>query len=304
MPSDLTQTYWEEGWVRYEDKVYQYNEDILTFMVLGIDKLGTVKKNPDEVSGGQADAIFLIVVNPDDKAISIIAINRDTMTDVLMYGYQGTNEFNATTIQAQIATQHGFGDGMEKSCELTENAVSKLLFDLPIHGYVSINMGAIPKLNDAIGGVDLVAYEDIEYPQENVSWKKDDKITLLGMDAFWYVRYRDISVFESNKNRLSRQKQYISLFVKKAISETQKNITLPITLYKELSQYMVTDISIDEMSYLVGSLIDYHFDADAIYSLEGTTKMGEKHEEFYLDKEAVRNLMIRLFYREVDPQTP
>lgn len=30
--------------------------------------------------------------------------------------------------------------------------------------------------------------------------------------------------------------------------------------------------------------------------------MGEKHEEFYPDKEALKKLMIQIFYREVEPQ--
>lgn len=54
-------------------------------------------------------------------------------------------------ITAQIAIQHGYGDGKELSCELTRDAVSSLLYELPIHGYAAVNMAAIPELNDALG---------------------------------------------------------------------------------------------------------------------------------------------------------
>lgn len=297
-------TQWEEGWVRYDGKVYEYNEDIMTFLVMGVDKMGEVSENSDEVSGGQTDALFLVVANPDDKSVKIVAINRDTMTDISMVGYEGSDRITAGTITAQIATQHGFGDGKELSCELTEEAVSKLFYDLPIHGYVSINMGAIPQLNDAIGGVEVTVLEDLKNTNNKINFTKDDEVSLMGMDAFWYVKYRDTTVFESNRNRLARQKQYLTAFMKKAIESTKKDLTLPITLYGKLNKYMVTDITTEELTYLVGTLINYQFDGDAIYTLEGETIMGEKHEEFYPDSEALRELMIQIFYREVDMQAP
>ena len=30
---------WKDGWVRYQDKVYEYNDQILTFLVMGIDDM-------------------------------------------------------------------------------------------------------------------------------------------------------------------------------------------------------------------------------------------------------------------------
>ncbi len=290
------QTRWEEGWVRYDGKVYEYNDDIMTFLVMGIDKDGKVKKSKDNVSGGQADALFLVVADPDDETIEIIGINRDTMTEIQMYGYSSTNQ----TVVAQIAAQHGFGDGMEKSCELTRDAVSKLFYDLPIHGYVSINMGAISKLNDAVGGVDVTILEDMTKVEKD--WSEGTKVTLKGTDAYTYIRWRDMGIFESSRGRLARQKQYVSAFVGRAKDAIKKDITLPLTLYAELSKYMVTDIKADEVAYLAGKLINYNFNVDAIHTLEGTTEVGEKHEEFYYDKEALKKLMIEVFYREVDMQ--
>lgn len=289
----MQQTQWEEGWVRHDGKVYEYNEDILTFLIMGIDKEGTVKESKDAVSGGQADALFLVVANPDDKSIRIIAVNRDTMTDVQMYGYGGTNQ----TVKAQIAAQHGFGDGMEKSCELTRDAVSRLFYDLPIHGYAAVNMGAVSRLNDSVGGVTITVPEDMTKVRK--TWNEGAEITLTGKDAYTYVRWRDTDVFESSRSRLARQKQYLGAFVKQAKAAVKEDITLPITLYSELSKYMVTDITAEEAAYLAGRLLSYEFKSDAVYTLEGTTRMGEKHEEFYPDADALKDLMIQVFYREV-----
>ena len=288
---------WQEGWIRYQDKIYEYNEDILTFLVMGIDKMEEVSESEDDVSGGQSDALFLVIANPDDRSIRILAVNRDTMTDIVAYnvGVDGSSP----VVNAQIATQHGFGDGKELSCELTRDAVSRLFFDLPINGYVSVNMAAIPELNDAMGGVDVTSLEDLSKVIKGA--KEGAELHLEGMDAFLYVEYRDTQVFESARGRLARQKQYLTAFMHKAIAATKEDITLPINLYGKLKQYMVTDVTTDELAYLASELVNYSFDQDAIYTMEGTTIEWNGHEQFQPDYDALKDLMIRLFYREVNP---
>lgn len=290
------QAVWQEGWIRYQGDIYEYNQDIITFLVMGIDKMEEVSESEDAVSGGQSDALFLIIINPDDQSIKILAVNRDTMTDVVLYDAKTGS--SSPVVTAQIAVQHGFGDGKELSCELTRDAVSKLLYDLPINGYVAVNMAAIPELNDALGGVEVTSLEDLSSFIKGA--EEGAELHLEGMDAFVYVQYRDTEVFESARGRLARQKQYLTAFIKQAISATKEDITLPINLYGKLKQYMVTDVTTDEVAYLAGQLTGYTFDQNAIYTMEGTTVMGDKHEEFYPDYDALRDLMIRLFYRQVE----
>lgn len=290
-----TEAIWKEEWVRYQDKIYEYNENILTFLVMGIDKMEEVSESRDDVSGGQADALFLVIANPDDQSIKILAINRDTMTDIV--AYHAGPDGSSPLVNAQIAAQHGFGDGKELSCELTRDAVSKLFYDLPVNGYVAINMAAIPELNDSLGGVDVIVLEDLSKVIKGAC--EGVELHLEGMDAFWYTKYRDVNVFESARGRLARQKQYLTAFMSKAIDATKKDITLPINLYGKLKQYMVTDVTTDELAYLASELINYRFDQSGIYVMEGTTSEWNGHEQFHPDYEALKGLMIQLFYREV-----
>lgn len=290
---------WQEDWIRYNGKVYEYNDKLMTFLVMGIDKQGEVSESKSATDGGQADAIFLVVANPDEKKLSLIGINRDTMVDINAVDVYG-NQTQATAY-AQIAVQHGYGDGKELSCQLMEEAVSNLFYQLPINGYVSVNMGAIPELNDAVGGVSLTAIEDV-YTSSNKQTKlvsKGEQIDLQGKDAYIYVRYRNKEEFESARLRLARQKQYLEGFLNQAKVETKKNLTLPVSVYQKLSKYMVTNITVDEISYLATEYVGYDMDENGIYTLEGETKMGEKHEEFYPDEDALIDLMIDVFYQEV-----
>ncbi len=286
---------WQEGDIRYQGVHYRYNEDILTFLFLGIDHMGEVKEAENGVKGGQSDAIFLLVLNPHTNKVSIIGVNRDTMTDIDVYGKSG---FYVGTIQAQLCLQHGYGDGMQGSCERTREAVSRLFYQLPIHGYCSINMGAIPLINDAVGGVEVEVLENVSY--DGGKFTEGQNVHLKGMQAYYYLHNRDTGSFNSAGRRLERQKQYLKAYAAAAIEAMQQDISLPVKLYTTLSKYMVTDISVDEVTYLASQVLSYQLEEENIHSLRGETRQGEVYEEFYVDEKALYELIIEVFYEEVE----
>lgn len=284
---------WQEGDVRYQGVHYRYNSEILTFLFLGIDKMGEVKTAKDGFDGGQSDAIFLLVLDPHNKEASIIGVPRDTMAEISVYDKNGN--YAGTTI-TQLALQHGFGDGGKLSCERTVEAVSKLLYELPIHGYCAINMGAIPLINDAVGGVEVTALEDVM----KTDIKKGQTVLLKGKDAYSYLHNRDTKSDGSALRRQARQKQYLSAYAQTALSAMKTDITLPVTLYNTISKYMVTDITVDEVSYLAMQASSYSFNDDNIYTLTGENKVGGEYEEFYVDEMALYELILEVFYEEVN----
>lgn len=286
---------WQEGDFRYEGIHYRYNDDILTFLFLGIDKMGVVERVKEGIEGGQSDAIFLLVLNPRNKQISVIGIPRDTMTEIDVCDRNG--EYWGKT-KGQLAIQHGYGDGAELSCERTMNAVASLMYELPIHGYCAINMGAIPLLNDAVGGIDVEALETMNFKGFHV--EQGNALHLEGMDAYHYLHDRNIEVDYSAKSRLQRQKQYLLKYASAVMEELKKNVGFAVSLYGTLSKYMVTDILVDEVSYLATQVLGYSFDSDNMYVLEGETVIGEIYEEFYPDEEALYKLIIEIFYEEVE----
>lgn len=231
---------WQEGWVKYKGNIYAYNEEIITFLFMGIDKNSEVQEVEEGTDGGQADALFLAVMNPLDKTIKIIGINRNTMADVDIYNSEGAY---VTTQKAQIAVQHGFGNGVEESCEYQRKAVSKLFYGLPIHGYAAIQMSAIPTINDAVGGVDVTVLEDLTIKDGMLVEGAD--VHLMGKTAFWYVKYRDTNTFGSADMRLERQKQYLTGFMDAAKRAAKENISVAAELYQAIMPMMVTDISLE-----------------------------------------------------------
>ncbi len=286
---------WEEGMVGYNGKLYQYNDEILTFLILGIDHQGEVEEAEDGISGGQSDAMFLAVCNPVEEQIEVIAINRNTMTEIERYNEEGEFLWTET---AQITLQHGYGNGLEESCERSVAAVSNLFYQLPVHGYASINMGGIAAINDAIGGVEVTIAEDVTVGK--YSFQEGETVLLESDMAYWYLKYRDVQVFDSATERLNRQKQYIMAFVNKLIEVLRTDITIVNKLYQIALAYTVTDVSIDEMTYMASTMAFYDFDMDNMHSLEGETITGEMYEEFYVDTESMYELILDVFYIEVD----
>ena len=290
---------WQKGWVRYNGEIYQYNEDILTFLIMGIDKTGKVEPVKNGIDGGQADLIMLAVFNPHTKTTSLITVNRNTMTEIDVYDEKG--EYIGSG-RGQICLQHGYGDGAEVSCERTKKAVSNLFYKLPIHGYFSVNEGAMKAINSAVGGVTITLDEDFEVNKRGVNiFLPKGENTLTDDEAYAYIRYRDHDEFDSATTRLNRQKKYIAAFISKLKEETAKDITVPLKIFNELSPYIVTDITTGEITYMVSNTYNYKFDFDNIYSLEGDTVIGKtEHEEFNYDPEQLYSMIIDIFYEKVD----
>ena len=122
----------------------------------------------------------------------------------------------------------------------------------------------------------------------------------MGQSAFWYVKYRDTKEFGSADMRLARQKQYLNSFIGSARKAAKKDVSVVLDLYSAISKQMVTDVTMDEVAYLAPILVDYSFDSDSFYMMEGETVMGEQFEEFYANEDALYELILDVFYEEVE----
>lgn len=287
---------YQEGDVNYNGHMYRYNKDMLTFLILGVDSndpVPEVDENTNYLMGGQSDAIFLFAMNPHDKTLSVIAVNRNTMTDIDMYD---ENNNYVRTAKAQLCVQHGYGDGGVLSCERAKEKVSELLYNLPIHGYVSMRLGAIWVLNEAVGGVEVTLPFDV--PEINQG--AGATVRLYGQDAFYFLKYRSIDEFDSASERLEKDKIYLKAFMNQVFESTKSDISYPIKLYDMVSQYIVTDISVDEMSYLASELLGYDVNGVKMYSIPGETVMGSKFEEFYVNEVQLKELLLNVFYEIVN----
>lgn len=261
-----------KGEVLYDGKIYRFNRDVISVLIMGIDK--TVKEGITI-----ADPMFLLVMNPHLKKTLVIAINRDAMAEVDIYEESGNPE---KTVNQQISTQFAYGDGRELSCERQVNAVSRFLHDLPINGYAAIDMKAVPLLTDSLGGISVTVLEDMDYPECGMNLKAGEEFLLTGEDAYNYVHLESNDPMDNYDMRFDRQKQYMTTFLAQAKNQASKDITIALNLYKTMNESKVTDISLSEFTYLVTESVTYEFDISNMYSLEGeyvnhSEKAAESH---------------------------
>lgn len=285
----------QEGQILVEGEVYEYNKDIMTFLCMGIDSRSGITKEKTPGKAGQADALILIVVNPRREKVDVIAVNRDTMTSIEVYDeagvYLGEEE-------KQLALQYAYGDGREESCGLMEKIVSDIFYGIPIHGYGAIDMQSIAALNDAVGGVEVTVLEDMTKFKKD--WTKGTHVRLQGKEAEIYIARRDASHQGTNLGRIERQKQYLTEYVKQAKKKMKEDIFLPFSIFQELQQHLVTSLTVQEIAFLADTVLGFEFSTENLINLPGELEMGEKNEEFYLDEDSLREIIVDVFYEKVN----
>ena len=276
----------QEKEVTYQGEKYVYNEDLVSILFLGVDKEafeegGTV----GDGKAGQADALFLLVLDTKTGKSRLIAISRDTMTDVNVYSDLGN--FIGTE-KLQLCLAYTYGDGKEKSCENTVRAVSRLFYGMPVAAYAALDLDAITVLTDAVGGVEVPVTKDLTI--QNPSLKEGERKVLTGEQAQWYVRSRLVeekeATADANSDRIERQKQF------------RKNPLFLLTLYQKIKDFSVTNLSAAEVTYLGTLLFRGGFQDAGILSIKGEASMGETYAEFHVDEQAMYEMVLEVFYRK------
>ena len=288
----------QEGQIRYNGKTYQYKDNLMNILCLGIDSRDGIAKEKTPGKAGQADCVILAVLDDEAKTIQLINISRDSMVPVHVYATDGSYVEDRTE---QLALQYAYGNGRDWSCQLMEQAVSELFYGLPIHGYCALSMNSIASLNDTVGGVTVTVPEDLAVMQPKL-FTAGDTVTLKGELAYHFVHDRDFKSTDiaSNNKRIARQKAYAVAFVNQLKQGMKEDMTLPVKLYQTAEKQMVTSIGLDQAVYLCTEYMNSSFDTDNIYTIAGEVTKGEEYAEFNVDDDALYQLILDVFYEEVN----
>jgi anionic cell wall polymer biosynthesis LytR-Cps2A-Psr (LCP) family protein len=165
-----------------------------------------------------------------------------------------------------------------------------------------MNMGGIPLMNEAVGGVTLTVQEDVSFPESGVELREGETVTLNGTEAYYYLHGRDTNEFDSATGRLRREEQYIMAYMDKLTELAQGDSSAVIAVYDKIDDYLVTSV---DFASLITELMDYDFSEDAMYTVPGETTVGEPidgkcYEEYHVDEAAMQELIMQVFYEPVD----
>lgn len=286
MPANTEE--WESKTLSVDGIEYFPRQDITVVMALGIDEDGPVQSSGSYRNHGEADAIMLLILDHAAENIDILCLNRDTIAPIPVLGIGGRV---SDTIYAQLALSHTYGEGLEDSCENTQRAVSTLLNDIVIDHYVAMNMAGIGLVNDAVGGVRVNVTDDFSQVDSSL---KMGEVTLSAQQALSFVQTRKDVGNQLNISRMERHREYMKGLMQAISAKSAESDTFAAELYDQVSDYVVSNCSVNVISSLMNRC--GHYSLDEIVSPAGQNVLGEEYYEFYVDEEALDALVLRLFY--------
>ncbi|MCD8131108.1 MAG: LCP family protein [Lachnospiraceae bacterium] len=283
------------GVVYYNGQAYYEKENLETLLILGTDKFDETSYFVGTVNNQQADFIMLVVIDHDTNEITPLQLNRDTMTEIEIIGVTGSG---AGSFTGQLALAHTYGSGGSDSCINTKKAVSNLLYGVDIDHYLAMTMDAVALINDAIGGVTVT----VPYDMTNIdsSFVEGEEITLTGELALKYVRTRQDVADGTNLARLERQRQYMQAFYDTLIEKISEDSSLFTTIYYQVADYLTTDCTVPKLTEFFDLLAEYGM-GDFV-TTEGENILGEEYYEFYVDEEALMELVLEIFYEPAEDE--
>lgn len=281
-----------------ENTVYEYNgveyvknEDVESFLILGLDKFEDAVNNDSYNNDQRADFLMLLVFDNSEKKFTAVHLNRDTMVNMNVLGVAGQK---IGTVNKQLALAHTYGNGRDVSCRNTADAVSELLNGVKVNHYLSITMDAVPILNDLLGGVEVTVLDDFSGIDDTLI--KGETVTLHGDHALTYVRERYGLEDSSNSTRMVRQRQYMTAVYDKAMLEIENDDNFVIEASSKLADYIVSDRSVNQLQEIAKKLSQYKF--TEIETLEGESVVKDGLMEFRPDADSIDKIVFELFYKK------
>ena len=277
--------------IEYEGQRYSYNSLITTVLYTGIDSAGEMQNFEQLGFAPRADSIALAVLDKKHKKMSIISINRDTMTEIRRLSIFGESvDYYVSNLEFAYA----YGDGAELSCEMLVEAVSKLL-QIPVNEYLVTNRESMKYINDIVGGVQVTVPND-DLAEEYPEMHKGNVVEITDDNVETYLRHRDTAVDFSNAGRIDRQRSYIAAYLQKIQQLLPDGANDIWRAFERMAPYIQTSITKNKYIQYMNLLNTVGYSDTDFIKLEGEYKTSDLYDQFYVDEDALRRLVIDLFY--------
>ena len=272
--------------ITYNGKKYELNKHMATVAFIGFDG----RDNDDGTQKGQSDTVMVVALNTDEARG--IVIPRDSMVAVDTY----SNGSFAGQVTEQLCLQFAYGTDGDNSSALTAAAASRVLDNIPVDYYYTLNIEGVAPINDSIGGVTLVPTQTVP----GTAVVEGQETTLFGTSAEKYVQWRDTTELTSSLDRTARQVSYVQAFAAKMLNSAKSNPAVLVNLYQTMGDYTWTNLGLDEFSYLATTMLEHGLTSFDVVTLQGTMQQGDTFAEFYLDQDNVKQTVVDTFYHPVD----
>ena len=248
--------------LHFDGKDYQLKENMEVILIMGIDDREDIGDSQFAIHNSQADVLYVYA-------------------------------------EAQICLAHSFGKTEQGRCLNTVDAVSGLLFNIPVDHYISLNMAAISILNEQVGGVTVTVPAGLE--SADPAFKEGAKVRLQGKQAELFVRSRMSLENDTNEFRMERQQMFLNAWMEQANHKMDTDSGFALGLVLSLSDYMTSDMSANALSDLANQLKEYK-NLGTVKTIGETLLESEAKisafREYYVDSDDLERKVIELFYVE------
>lgn len=283
----------DADWVDEDGNAYNFRDDVISILLMGIDYMDRAEIFWDEgmeSHGGNADMLGLVILDTNTFEFSILYIPRDTMADMIAMDAEGNY---IDTIRDNICTAHSYGDGKELSCQLTADAVSRLLMGAPVNRYAALHCDAIYTLNEILGGVRITF--DSDCTDLHYTFTTGNTVTLNNLYLSMLVTYRDYADVDGAYVRGMRIMNVLKAMFNQLKGSIMEDPAVALEIVSKLSSYLTTDLEVAEITYLARNIGKMDFSSDTIVRLQGETVMGEEYAEFHADPEWIHDFVVEKF---------
>lgn len=172
----------------------EFLNDIINIMLIGVD-YAEERETWKGKKSFHADVMMIMAINTKTHEVNLISLPRDTYANIP--GVKGIYKLNASIdCGGGWPTESGF----KKVCQ----AASWMLGGkIPVEYYYAVDMAAVKKLVDSIGGIDFEI--EFNYKMQGRSYTKGMQ-HLDGQAVLDYLRLRHV---DSDLKRISRQKKVL-----------------------------------------------------------------------------------------------
>ncbi len=280
--------------VRWDGALYRRIRSRTNILFLGLD--------PGAEKERMIDSLFLLSYDTSAGTSSFIGISADTETGIDFYNAEG--EYLLMK-KAPLSLAYAAGGGGERGCRNAAEAVSGLLFGIPVNAFFALDLRAAGGLADAVGGVEAVVTEDLG--ERYIEGYPGDLVNLRGDAAESYLRsyvYTDPAAYETAEesgNRLERQVSFLTGFLRRVKRDVRVNPLFPFYLMRYLSGRSFTSLSLTRELYLVSALASGRAGRELeLTMLPGRAKESKDGIRYAVDETAAWEILLGIFFERAD----
>ncbi|MGD1864205.1 MAG: LCP family protein [Phormidesmis sp.] len=257
---------------------YQVSRPV-NILVMGLDEAKDVEgAEPDDLVG-RTDTMLLVRVDPEENAVNVMSIPRDTRVDIPGYGVEKINQAN-----------------FEGGAELAAQTVTHNFDNVEIDRYVRVSTTAFKEIVDLVGGIEVLVPKAMQYEDKTQGLVIDLQPglqNLNGDEAEQFARFRQDSY--GDIGRVQRQ-QILLKALRKRMTNPTVLPKLP-QIVRVLQERIDTNLSVEELLALAGFGMDLDSNDMNMVMLPGRFSDPEEYRASYwlADNTASSDLMRTYF---------